>query len=222
MSSYTILVVEDDHGLRGTLTSALRSEGFVVVTAVDGAQAIRTVAAQAVDAVVLDIGLPDSDGRDVCQALRARGCDAAVIFLSARGNVTDRLAGFSSGADDYLPKPFTMAELFARLRAVLRRAPTPSAWAWADIEVDPITHSVSRAKERIQLSPTEFRLLGRLIAPPVGVVRRRQLVEAAWPAGAIVSDNTLDQYVRRLRRKLTEVGSEQTIRTARGVGYELV
>jgi DNA-binding response OmpR family regulator len=114
-----------------------------------------------------------------------------------------------------------MAELFVRLRAVLRRAPTPSAWAWADIEVDPITHSVSRADIRVQLSPTEFRVLARLIAPPVGVVRRRQLVEAAWPAGAIVSDNTLDQYVRRVRRKLVEVGSEHTIRTARGVGYEL-
>jgi DNA-binding response OmpR family regulator len=97
VTSHTILVVEDDHGLRDTLAKALRSEGFAVVTAVDGARAIRTVAAQTVDAVVLDIGLPDSDGRDVCQALRARGCDATVIFLSARGNVTDRLAGFSSG-----------------------------------------------------------------------------------------------------------------------------
>ncbi|TDQ00668.1 winged helix-turn-helix domain-containing protein [Labedaea rhizosphaerae] len=115
-----------------------------------------------------------------------------------------------------------MAELFARLRAVLRRAPTPSAWAWADIEVDPITHAVSRGVDRAELSPTEFRMLARLIAPPVGVVRRRQLVDAAWPAGASVSDNTIDKYVSRLRRKLAEIGTEHTIRTARGVGYELV
>ncbi|TDQ00667.1 response regulator [Labedaea rhizosphaerae] len=94
MNSYTVLVAEDDHGLRDVVARALRSEGFEVVTAVDGAQALKTVAAVPVDAVVLDIGLPDSDGRDVCQALRARGCDAAVIFLTARGNVTDRLAGF--------------------------------------------------------------------------------------------------------------------------------
>lgn len=218
----TVLVVEDDHGLRGMLARVLRSEGFTVVTAVDGAQAMRTVAAQAVDAVVLDVGLPDSDGRDVCQALRAQGCDAAVIFLSARGGVTDRLSGFSSGGDDYLPKPFVMSELLARLRAVLRRGHAPSAWAWADIEVDPITHAVSHRGRRTQLTPIEFRLLARLIAPPAGVVRRRQLVEAAWPAAATVSDNTLDQYVLRVRRKLAQLGTDHTIRTTRGVGYALV
>jgi DNA-binding response OmpR family regulator len=136
--------------------------------------------------------------------------------------VTDRLSGFSSGGDDYFPKPFVMPELLARLRAVLRRGPTPSGWAWADIEVDPISHAVSRSGSRALLSPTEFRLLARLIAPPIGVVRRRQLIEAAWPAGAIVTDNTLDQYVRRVRRKLAEIGTEHTIRTTRGVGYALV
>lgn len=222
MISSTVLVVEDDHGLRGMLARGLRSEGFGVVTATDGAQAIRTAARQAIDAVVLDIGLPDSDGRDVCQALRARGCDAAVIFLSARGGVTDRLSGFSSGGDDYLPKPFVLPELVARLRAVLRRGPALSAWTWADIEVDPITHSVSHAGRRVQLTPTEFRLLARLTASPTGVVRRRQLLEAAWPAEATVSENTLDQYVRRVRRKLAEVGTGHTIRTTRGVGYALV
>jgi DNA-binding response OmpR family regulator len=220
--SHTLLIVEDDDGLRDVLARASRSEGFTVVTAADGAQAIRTAATRPVDAVVLDIGLPDSDGRDVCQALRARGCDAPVIFLTARGGVTDRLSGFSSGGDDYLPKPFVTSELFARLRAVLRRGRTSPAAVRADIEVDPITHSVSRADTSAPLSPTEFRLLARMAAPPGGVVRRRELVEAGWPAGAIVSDNTLDQYMRRIRRKLAEIGAERTIRTRRGVGYELV
>lgn len=217
----TVLVVEDDHGLRGMVARELRAEGFTVITATDGAQAIKTVAGRAVDAVILDVGLPDSDGRDVCQAMRSRGCDAAVIFLSARGTVTDRLSGFSSGGDDYLPKPFVMPELLARLGAALRRGSAPSRWVWADIEVDPVSHSLSHAGVGAQLSPIEYRLLARLLSPPVGVVRRRQLVEAAWPAGAIVADNTLDQYLRRVRRKLREVGTARTIRTVRGVGYAL-
>jgi two-component system response regulator MprA len=216
-----ILVVEDDHGLRDVLVRGLRAEDFAVVSAVDGASALRT-ADNSVNAYVIDIGLPDADGRDVCQALRAKGITAPVLFLTARREVGDRLSGFASGGDDYLPKPFAFAELVARLNALLRRAAAVAPARDDDLHVDPVSHSVWCGDKRATLSPTEFRLLARLLAASTEVVRRRQLKEAAWPAGAIVSDNTLDQYMSKLRRRLDEVGSPRVIRAARGVGYELV
>jgi DNA-binding response OmpR family regulator len=222
MGTHRILVVEDDHGLRDLIARGLRSQDFDVVTAVDGESALKSVGITP-DAIVLDIGLPDSDGRDVCQALRSRGVDAPVIFLTARRDVADRLSGFASGGDDYLPKPFAFPELVARLRALLRRH---VAAAGADDElrlrVDPVGHCVHWGDARAELSPIEYKLLARLLADPQAVVRRQQLREAAWPIGAIVSDNTLDQYLSRLRRKVAEVGSTQVIRSARGVGYQVV
>src|SRR5215471_7095185 len=123
---HRVLVVEDDHGLRDVVARGLREEGFQVDTAVDGASAIQAVANIGADAIVLDVGLTDADGRDVCAALRARGHDTPVVFLTARDNVADRLSGFAAGADDYLAKPFAFAELVARLRALLRRATDPT------------------------------------------------------------------------------------------------
>src|SRR5262249_15562296 len=134
---------------------------------------------------------------------------------------TDRLSGFAAGADDYLAKPFAFAELVARLRALLRRASDP-ARTWGDLHLDPTTHSVACGPERVSLSPTEFRLLAKLFARPSMVLRRRELISAGWPDGAIVSDNTLDQYVSRLRRKLVAAGSAHAIEAARGVGFRIV
>lgn len=222
MISHRLLLVEDDDGLREVFAQGLREEGFEVVTASDGRSAIRTAATDIVDAVLLDIGLPDSDGRDVCQALRARGVDVPVIFLTARGDLGDRLSGFSAGGDDYLIKPIAFAELLARLRAVLRRSAGVPTAGWEDLEVDPSTHALSGEEGDTPLSPTEFRLLTRLLRAPTVVVRRRELIEAAWPTGGIVSDNTLDQYVSKLRRKLVAVGSTRQIEAARGIGYRLV
>jgi two-component system response regulator MprA len=212
-----VLVVEDDLGLRDVLARGLREEGFTVVGARDGAAALL-LADEEYAAVVLDIGLPDADGRDVCQALRARGVDAPVLFLTARDGLPDRLSGFAAGGDDYLTKPFHFSELLARLRALVRRpaAATPSD---AAVRLDPGSHAVSSADGTRVLTPTEYRLLGALLAAPGRVVRRQELVRAAWPDGARVHDNTLDQYVSRLRRKLAEVGAPETISTARGVGY---
>jgi DNA-binding response OmpR family regulator len=221
VTSHRVLVVEDDSGLRDVLARGLREEGFTVVTSVDGETALRTAMASPPDAIVLDIGLPDSDGRDVCTALRAQGIDAPVVFLTAREGLTNRLSGFSSGGDDYLTKPFAFPELVARLRALLRRAARPAIAEWEDVCVDPVTHALSCGATSIPLSPTEFRLLARLLATPRAVVRRRELVSAAWPVGAIVSDNTLDQYVSKLRRKLSDVGSQLAIEAAKGVGYRL-
>ncbi|MEU8970628.1 response regulator transcription factor [Streptomyces monashensis] len=216
-----ILIVEDDHALRDVLRRGLHDEDFDTVTAADGATALR-LATPDVSAVVLDVGLPDADGRDVCQAMRAGGFLAPVVFLTARHGLTDRLSGFSAGGDDYLPKPFHLAELAARLRAALRRAaPPPAAATAGGLALDAVRHSATVDGDRVDLTPTEFRLLAALAAAGGELVRRRELLRAGWPEGAQVSDNTLDQYLTRLRRKLRAAGSELTIATARGIGHRL-
>ncbi|MER6101725.1 response regulator transcription factor [Streptomyces sp. NPDC001832] len=221
MTAARILVVEDDHGLRDVLARGLRDEDFDVVTAVDGATALKTVD-ESVHAVVLDVGLPDSDGRDVCQAMRGAGVTVPVIFLTAHGNLTDRLSGFASGGDDYLVKPFHLSELAARVRAVLNRTGHHDS-ALADsagaMRLNPMKHELTVHGRPVALTPTEFRLLACLMSGPGNVVRRRALLRAGWPEGAQVSDNTLDQYLTRLRRKLREADSPQTISTVRGIGY---
>ncbi len=221
VGSQRILVVEDDHELRTLLARGLRSHDFDVVTAVDGRTALRSVD-EPPDAVILDIGLPDSDGRDVCQALRSRGVDAPVIFLTARRDVHDRLVGFASGGDDYLTKPFSFPELLARLQALLRRHVRPVVDAPDRLQVDPVSHCVVWSLNRAELSPIEYKLLARLLADDMEVVRRQQLREVGWPHGAIVSDNTLDQYLSKLRRKLVDVRAPYAIRSSRGVGYQVV
>ncbi|MEU3741415.1 response regulator transcription factor [Streptomyces sp. NPDC032198] len=217
---HKILVVEDDHALRDVLLRGLREEDFDPVPAPDGASALR-LAGGDIAAAVLDVGLPDADGRDVCQAMRANGFLSPVIFLTARHRLTDRLSGFSAGGDDYLPKPFHLAELAARLRAAVKRAaPLPAATV-GDLVLDAVRHSVSVRGTQVDLTPTEFRLLAVLMTGAGNIVRRRELLRAGWPEGAQVSDNTLDQYVTRLRRKLREAASDLTITTARGIGHRL-
>jgi DNA-binding response OmpR family regulator len=220
MAAHRLLVVEDDPDLRSLLRRGLEEEGFEVSLAATGAAALDR-AADDPDALVVDIGLPDADGRDVCQALRARGCVAPVLFLTARDALTDRLSGFNAGGDDYLTKPFHFAELVARVRALLKRSGADAAAVAGDVVLDPVTHALRRGEVEVSLTPTEFRVIAVLFAQPGAVVRRRELVAAAWPDGAIVHDNTLDQYVARLRRKLRSVGSEAAIETAHGVGYRL-
>ncbi|WP_406454623.1 response regulator transcription factor [Streptomyces sp. NBC_01622] len=217
---HKILVVEDDHVLLDVLRRGLYEEGFEPVLAADGATALR-LATGDIAAVVLDIGLPDADGRDVCQALRTNGFLAPVIFLTARQQLADRLSGFSAGGDDYLAKPFHLAELTARLRASVKRAAPAAAIAVGDLILDAVGHRVTVHGTAVALSPTEFRLLATLVAAGGSVVRRRELVAAGWPEGAQVSDNTLDQYLTRLRRKLREADSALTIGTARGIGHRL-
>src|SRR5580765_1053849 len=221
MTAHRVLVVEDDHGLRDVLKRGLVDEGFDVSVAVDGMSAVRSMTGAGADVVVMDINLPDADGRDVCTALRARGIDVPVLFLTARGGLTDRLSGFAAGGDDYLAKPFHVAELVARLQALLKRAVGPAVAVHGDLRLDPSTHELTGPNGSSHLSPTEFRLLATLLASPGSVVRRSQLIAAAWPQGAIVSDNTLDQYVSRLRRKLVEVASGASLDAMKGVGFRL-
>jgi two-component system response regulator MprA len=144
-----------------------------------------------------------------------------VLFLTARDALVDRIAGFDAGGDDYLPKPFALAELVVRLRALLRRAGANGAVEAAGLRLDPVTHSVSDHAQEVPLTPTEFRLLARLLVNPGEAVRRRDLVRAGWPHGAIVRENTLDAYLARLRRKLRRLHGAPAVTTVHGVGYRI-
>ncbi len=213
MSAATVGVCEDDHQLRSLLSRALSTEGLEVRCAVSGHEAIELFTRRPPDALVLDIGLPDSDGRDVCQALRAHGVTAPVLFLSAREALPDRLAGFHAGGDDYMTKPFALEELLVRVRALLRRPPSAPVEEGPGLRLDPAAHRVRRHSRSAALTPTEFRLLAALAARPGEVVRRNELVAAGWPNGAIVHQNTLDTYVKRLRRKLRDLEADEAITT---------
>lgn len=221
MTGPHVLIVEDDLELRGVLVRGLQEEGFEADAVGTAAEVAERVADSPPDALVVDIGLPDADGRDLCQALRARGVQAPVLFLTARDAMVDRLSGFDAGGDDYVTKPFTFAEVVARLHALLRRAGAEGALETAGLRLDPVTHAASSEEASVTLTPTEFRLLARLLTRPGEAVRRRQLVYAGWPHDAIVHDNTLDAYVARLRRKLRALPNAPTIATVHGVGYRI-
>jgi two-component system response regulator MprA len=220
MISPLIAIVEDDADLRRVLAQGLQEEDFRVRAFANGADLLVSVERQPPDALVVDIGLPDADGRDVCQALRARGLQAPVLFLTARDALPDRLAGFSAGGDDYMVKPFALDELIARLHALLRRA-SPDVPEVGGMRLDPAAHAVSCGGETTRVTPTEFRLLAALASRPGEVLRRRELIQAAWPHGAIVHDNTLDAYLARLRRKLRKLKGAPEISTVHGVGYSI-
>ena len=221
MVSGRVLIVEDDAELRSVLSRSLREEGFSVDTVATGGDVLSRTEGSLPDVFVIDIGLPDADGRDVCQALRARGVDAPVLFLTARDAVVDRVAGFDAGGDDYLAKPFALVELVARIQALLRRSGGTALLEAGGIRLDPVSHAVTADGDEVALTPTEFRLLALLLARPGQAVRRRELVRAGWPHGAIVRENTLDAYVARIRRKLKQLRDAPEIRTVHGVGYRI-
>lgn len=212
---------EDDASIRRVVVESLRLTGHDVLVAHDGSEALSRFAPGAgLDVIILDVGLPDADGRDVCQALRSAGQSAPVIFLTAFGAMHDRLAGFSAGGDDYLPKPFDVKELVARVDALAKRG-RPHQEPVADLVLDPVRHAIIAGERQARLTPTEFRMLAALTSRPGEVVRRHVVVAAAWPEGARVSENTVDSYIRRLRTKLNDVGSPVTLQTVRGVGFTL-
>jgi two-component system, OmpR family, response regulator len=216
-----VAIVEDDDTLRGQLRRGLEREDFAVTAVATAAELLEHVSEAAPDVVAIDIGLPDADGRDLCQALRAGGVDAPVLFLTARSALSDRLSGFHMGGDDYLVKPFAFDELVVRLRALLRRSPNgDGAIVAGELRLDPATHTLRTAAGEVELTPTEFRILAALAARPGEVVRRTDIRHAAWPAGGIVHDNTLDSYIARLRRKLGSA-DRSSIVTVHGVGYRL-
>ena len=214
---------EDDPAIRRVVSEALKLTGHTVTATHDGGEALRRFADDdSLEVIVLDIGLPDSDGRDVCQALRSAGQPAPVIFLTALGALHEKLAGFSAGADDYLAKPFDVKELVVRVEALAKRGRVVSESAPpSDLVLDPARHSVACEGKEVLLTPTEFRMLAAITSRPGEVVRRRAIVAAAWPHQAMVSENTVDSFIRRIRVKLTQVGSPLALTTVRGVGYTL-
>lgn len=212
---------EDDPAIRRILVESLRVHDHQPIVAHNGTEAARLFAGdEQLDVLVLDIGLPDSDGRDVCVALRSTGQMAPALFLTALDRLHEKLAAFAAGADDYLAKPFDVAELIVRVEALARRFPLtrPSS---GQLVLDPARHSVVYAGAGVLLTPTEFRMLAAVTSRPGEVVRRRAVIAAAWPAGARVHDNTVDSYATRIRRKLERLGSPVQLRTVRGVGFEL-
>lgn len=214
-------VCEDDAAIRRLVARALQHAGHEVLGAHDGGEALRLFGADSnVDVLVMDIGLTDSDGRDVTQALRSAGQSAPVVFLTALDGVHDRLSGFSAGGDDYVSKPFEVKELIARVEALGRRG-RPALPGVAGLTLDPARHAARTETGEVLLTPTEFRVLAAITSRPGEVVRRRTVVAAAWPDGAHVSENTLDSFIRRVRTKLAAIGSPATIETVRGVGFRL-
>ncbi len=219
MPAPRVLVVEDDSELRNVIVRGLGEEGLSAAGISSGRELLERLKLELPDLLVLDVGLPDADGRDVCQAVRAQGINIPILFLTARDALTDRLTGFSAGGDDYLTKPFAFAELVARTRALLRRGSTDLSLRVGDLRLDPVAHAAFSGEASAALTPTEFRLLARLVVNPGEAVRRADLVSAAWPHGARVRDNTLDAYVARLRRKLRLLPGAPAITTVHGVGY---
>jgi two-component system response regulator MprA len=216
-----LLIVEDDAALRGVLLRTLRAEGFEASAVATGRDLLEQASKAAPDAFVIDIGLPDADGRDVCQALRSQGISAPVLFLTARDALTDRISGFKSGGDDYVTKPFDIEEVVVRLEALLRRAGSEPTVDVSGLKLDPSELTVTGGSVTQSLTPTEFRLLAAMAARLGKAISRAELVRTAWPHGAIVQDNTLDVYIARLRRKLDELPDAPSIATVHGLGYRM-
>ena len=222
-----VLVVDDDRAVRESLRRSLTFNGYSVDLAVDGVDALDKVDGARPDALVLDVMMPRLDGLEVCRRLRSTGDDLPILVLTARDSVSERVAGLDAGADDYLPKPFALEELLARLRALLRRTSADPAvessesMRFADLSLDPVTREVSRGDRSISLTRTEFSLLEMLMANPRRVLTRSRILEEVWGYDFPTSGNALEVYIGYLRRKTEAEGESRLIHTVRGVGYVL-
>ena len=221
-----ILVVEDEPPLVEVLRYNLEKEGYLVDVAEDGAVALEKVHHRTPDLIILDWMLPELSGIDVCRRLRADPDtkEVPVIMLTARGEEADRVKGLASGADDYVVKPFSPAELLARVRAVLRRSTTSAldeTLTYRDLTFDMAAHRVLRGERTVHLGPTEFRLLRVLLKRPGRVFSREQLLDLAWGRDIYLEARTIDVHIRRLRKQLNAPGEVDLIRTVRGAGYAL-
>ncbi|QFG22126.1 response regulator transcription factor [Actinomadura sp. WMMB 499] len=221
----TLLVVEDEPNILELLAGSLRFTGFEVLTATNGADAVQSARRHRPDLIVLDVMLPDIDGFDVARRLRSGGDHTPVLFLTARDAVQDRIKGLTIGGDDYVTKPFSLEEVIARIRAVLRRfrggtAEPPPRMVFADVELDEDSHEVWRDGRAIQLSPTEFKLLRYFMANAGRVVSKAQILDHVWNYDFQGDAGIVESYVSALRRKVDNV-EPRLIHTLRGVGYVL-
>lgn len=217
-----LLIVDDDPGIRDSLRRALGFEGYEVSTASDGDHALDMIEPSRFDAVVLDVMMPGTNGLEVARSMRSRGDATPILMLTARHAVADRVAGLDAGADDYLVKPFSLDELLARLRALLRRSAISGAGGVlmvGDLRLDPDGRRVFREGREIHLTKTEFDLL-ELLMFNAGIVLERDLIlERIWGFDFETSSNSLDVYIGYLRRKIEDGGAPRLIHTVRGVGY---
>ena len=219
-----LLVVEDDPQVRAMLARALGYEGFEVTAVATGAAAMAEIRDSGPELLLLDLLLPDDDGIEICRRIRAAGEHVPILMLTARDTVSDRIEGLEAGADDYLVKPFSTAELVARVRALLRRARdrTPgTVRRFADVALDASTREVHRGGRLVPLTRREFDLLALFLDNPDAVMARERLLTDAWGFASRVETNSVDVYVGYLRRKLEEDGEPRLIHTVRGVGYVL-
>ena len=225
-----ILVVDDEQPVRESLRRSLRFNGYDVLTANDGLEAVEAVRSENPELLILDVMMPNMDGLEVCRTLRSEGWDRPILVLTARDGVSDRVAGLDAGADDYLPKPFALEELLARVRSLVRRASADSIAAEApverklsfeDLELDADTREVSRGGRAISLTRTEFSLLQLLMENPRKVLSRSKILEEVWGYDFPTSGNALEVYIGYLRKKTEGDGDSRLIHTVRGVGYVL-
>jgi two-component system, OmpR family, response regulator len=218
-----VLIVEDEAKMAGLLRRGLEREGFAVDAIANGEGAVWKAEAVCYDAILLDLMLPGIDGLEVCRRLREAGVWSPILMLTARDAIRDRVAGLDRGADDYLTKPFSFAELLARLRALARRGQSerPSIIAVGDLRLDPATHQVWRGKAEVELSAKEFALLETFMRRPGEVLSRFQLLERVWDYDYENRSNVVDSYVRFLREKVDRPFGVESIETVRGAGYRL-
>ena len=225
-----ILVVDDEQAVRESLRRSLRFNGYEVLTANDGLEAVETVRAENPELLILDVMMPNMDGLEVCRTLRSEGWDRPILVLTARDGVSDRVSGLDAGADDYLPKPFALEELLARVRSLVRRAsadsiaaeaPVESKLSFEDLELDADTREVSRGGRAISLTRTEFALLQLLMENPRKVLSRSKILEEVWGYDFPTSGNALEVYIGYLRKKTEGESDARLIHTVRGVGYVL-
>jgi two-component system, OmpR family, response regulator MprA len=218
-----VLVVDDDPAVSGSIVRALRLEGYAAEASGDGTTALHELALHPPDAVILDLQLPDLDGVEVCRRLRTAGDDTPVLMLTARDAIDDRVTGLDAGADDYLVKPFALAELLARLRALLRRRPDEDGEVlrFADLSLDPGTREARRGDRSFTLTRIEFDLLELFLRHPRQVLTREVILDRVWGYSFDSTTNSLAVYIGYLRRKTESEGESRLIHTVRGVGYTL-
>jgi two-component system OmpR family response regulator len=223
MATMRLLLVEDEVRLAAALQRGLRSEGFTVDLAHTGPDGLNKARESSYDAIILDLMLPDMSGLDVCRRLRGASVWAPIVMLTARGAIADRVEGLDAGADDYLVKPFSFAELLARLRSVTRRGvgERPTILAVGDLQLDPAGRRVWRGRREVVLTGKEFAILHALMRRPGQVLSREQLLEHAWDVAFEPASNVVDVHVRCLREKVDRPFGVRSLETVRGVGYRL-